>query len=98
MVSVTRKFDSLDTPANRFVKYALHKFDSICVDLVQSLQVEGQNMQAECIDEAKAIHNIIEDILKRTFLVKLEYLVLCLKTIRYYKSERGILKFLRHML
>lgn len=67
MVSVTRKFDSLDTPANRFVKYALHKFDSICVDLVQSLQVEGQNMQAECIDEAKAIHNIIEDILKEDF-------------------------------
>ena len=28
MVAVTRKFDRLDTPANRFVKFALQKFDS----------------------------------------------------------------------
>ena len=67
IVSVTRKFDSLDTPANRFVKYALHKFGSICVDLVRSLRVEGKVMQAECVDEAKKIHYIIENILREKF-------------------------------
>ena len=67
MVSVTRKFDRLDTPANRFVKFALHKFDSICVDLVQVLEADGQTMQAECIEEAKAIHKIIENIFRDNF-------------------------------
>lgn len=67
MVSVTRKFDRLDTPANRFVKFALHKFDSICVDLVQVLEADGQAMQAECIEEAKAIHKIIENIFRDSF-------------------------------
>ena len=67
MVSVTRKFDRLNTPANRFVKFALHKFDSICVDLVQVLEADGQAMQAECIEEAKAIHKIIENIFRDSF-------------------------------
>lgn len=66
MVSVTRKFDRLDTPANRFVKYALQKFDSICIDLVQTLE-EGQTMQTECLIEAKAIHKILENIFRDTF-------------------------------
>lgn len=67
MVSVTRKFDRLDTQANRFVKFALHKFDSICVDLVQILETDDQTMQAECIEEAKAIHKIIENIFRDVF-------------------------------
>ena len=67
MVSVTRKFDRLDTPANRFVKFALQKFDSICVDLVQILEIGGQTMQVECIEEAKAIHKIIENIFRDSF-------------------------------
>ena len=67
MVSITRKFDRLNTPANRFVKFALHKFDSICVDLVQVLEADGQAMQAECIEEAKAIHKIIENIFRDSF-------------------------------
>ena len=67
MVSVTRKFDRLDTLANRFVKFALHKFDSICADLVQVLETDGRAMQAECIEEAKAIHKIIENIFRESF-------------------------------
>lgn len=66
-VSVTRKYDRLDTPANRFVKFALHKFDSICVDLVQALTADGQTMQAQCIEEAKAIHKILENIFRDAF-------------------------------
>lgn len=67
MVSVTHKFDKLDTPANRFVKFALQKFDSICVDLVQALKNDGQDTQAECVEEAKAIHKIIENIFRDSF-------------------------------
>lgn len=67
MVSVTRKFDRLDTPANRFVKFALHKFDSLCVDLVQVLETDGQTVQAECLEEAKAIHKVLENIFRDTF-------------------------------
>lgn len=69
-VSVTRKFDSLDTPANRFVKYALQRFDAICVDLIKLLEV-GQSMQTECLSEAKAIHKILENIFRDTFLEKI---------------------------
>ncbi len=67
MVAVTRKFDRLDTPANRFVKYALQKFDAICIDLIDALQSDGQRMQVECIEEAKAIHKSLESVFKDTF-------------------------------
>lgn len=45
----------------------MRKFDSICVDLVQVLESDGQTMQAECIEEAKAIHKIIENIFRDNF-------------------------------
>lgn len=67
MVSVARKFDRLDTPVNRFVKFALHKFDSVCVDLVRTLEEDDHAMQAECLEEAKAIHKILEDIFRDSF-------------------------------
>lgn len=67
MVAVTRKFDRLDTPANRFVKFALHKFDSICIELTNALQSDGQGMQAECLQEAKAIHKSLESVFRDTF-------------------------------
>ena len=37
-VAVTRKYDSLDTPANRFIKYALQRFDDVCVNLIKALK------------------------------------------------------------
>ena len=67
MVSVTHKFDMLDTPANRFVKFALHKFDSVCVELIKVLEVGALTMQAECLKEAKAIHKTIENIFRDNF-------------------------------
>ena len=67
IVAVTRKFDRLDTPANRFVKFALQKFDSVCVALVNALGTNGQAMQAECFEEAKAIHRIFEGIFRDSF-------------------------------
>ncbi len=66
-VSVSRKFDRLDTPANRFVKFALLKFDSICEDLIQLLEADCQIMQAKCLEEAKAIHRVLDNIFKDAF-------------------------------
>lgn len=67
MVAVTRKFDKLDTPANRFVKFALQKFDSICLDLIDTLDISSQARQTECFEEAKAIHKMLENIFRDSF-------------------------------
>lgn len=64
-VAVTRKYDSLDTPANRFLKFALQKFDSICLELIGKLGKDGQ--QTECLKEAEAIHKSIEQIFEDNF-------------------------------
>ena len=66
-VAVARKYDGLDTPANRFVKYAFMKFDDVCLQLVQSMEAGGKCKQAECYSEALAIHNILQDIFNEPF-------------------------------
>ena len=67
MVAVTRKFDRLDTPANRFIKFALQKFDVVCTRLVSILNRDSQGIQTECLEEAKAIHKSIECIFRDSF-------------------------------
>lgn len=67
MISVTQKHDSIDTPANRFVKYALERFDTVCLELIQSLNSAGGTKQAECLSEAKAIHNMLDEIFNDGF-------------------------------
>ena len=57
-VAVTRKYDSLDTPANRFIKYALQRFDDVCVNLIEALK--GKTI--ECLMEAENLHEKIENI------------------------------------
>lgn len=66
-VSVTQKHDSIDTPANRFIKYALTKFDAICMKLIQFLSSTENLRQAECLFEAKAIHSMIKEIFNEGF-------------------------------
>lgn len=69
-VAVTRKYDSLDTVANRFVKFALKKFNLICRDLCSSLDVSkktGQNIYTECYREAAEIQRITDDLLRDRF-------------------------------
>ena len=66
-VAVTRKFDRMDTPTNRFIKFALHKFDAVCAGLISALNSEGQSMQSECLEEAKAIHKSLENIFRDSF-------------------------------
>lgn len=67
IVAVTRKIDKLDTPANRFVRYAFQKFDAICLALIDALGINGQARQTECFEEAKAIHKMLENILRDKF-------------------------------
>lgn len=67
MICVTQKHDSIDTPANRFIKYALEKFDTVCLELIQSLNSTGGPKQAECLSEAKAIHNMLDEIFNDGF-------------------------------
>ena len=67
MVAMTHKFDRLDTPANRFIKFAFQKFDSICVELKEALRADGQNLQMECMEEAEAIHRSLENIFRDRF-------------------------------
>ena len=71
-VTVTRKFDSVDTVANRFVKYALKKFKLICQKLCSSIDKfqngkSGQNMFMECYREATEIGRSTDDILRDHF-------------------------------
>lgn len=66
-IAVTRKYDNFDTHANRFVKFALQKFDFVCVALIEALETDSQSKQAECIEEAKVIHEIIDDIFRDSF-------------------------------
>lgn len=69
MIAATRKFDCLDTPANRFIKYALHRFDTVCVTLTEALDKEGQTKQAECYKEAVTIHNMLNEVFCDSFFV-----------------------------
>lgn len=67
MIAISRKYDSMDTPANRFIKFALHRFDSVCTGLIEALGKENNKMEVMCLDEARAIHGIIEDIFADAF-------------------------------
>ncbi|MDD7202371.1 MAG: DUF2357 domain-containing protein [Sphaerochaetaceae bacterium] len=66
-IAVTHKRDSLDTPANRFVKYALGIFLNICKQLTVSLDKDGAPKQTECYEEAKAIGAMLETIIRDHF-------------------------------
>lgn len=66
-VAVTRKYDSLNTPANRFVKFALSQFQEICEDLLNATTQDSCDKQAECCREAKQISELISDILQEGF-------------------------------
>ncbi len=66
-VSVTQKQDILDTPANRFIKFALEKFDDICIELIRILNTNDNTKQVECLSEAIAIHEMLGDIFNDSF-------------------------------
>ena len=67
MVAVTKKQDSVDTPANRFIKFAFEKFNVVCIELIETLNSEALVKQSECCNEAKVIHSMLEKILRDSF-------------------------------
>ena len=68
MVNVTRKFDRLDTPANRFIKFALQEVDRVCTSLMAALDKEkGYARQTECYREATALHNMLDGLFADAF-------------------------------
>lgn len=67
IVAITQKYDSMDTAANRFVKYALQKFDEICERLILVLDTGDKSKQVECLLEAQMIHAMLGDIFRDGF-------------------------------
>lgn len=64
-ISVSRKYDSFDTSANRFVKFALNTFSEICRSVIEKVELDksGRELKAE----AQKIISIIDDILYDSF-------------------------------
>lgn len=67
LVAVAKKQDSVDTPANRFVKYALQRFDQVCLDLLGQIKKQKDGNLFECYYEAESMHTMIDDILRNVF-------------------------------
>lgn len=93
-VSVTRKYDSLDTVANRFVKFALKKFNLICRELCFSLDVAKgksveQNMYTECYREALEIQRITGDILRDHFFDDIRELTIMPQNNKVLEKREG---------
>ena len=66
-IAVSKKRDSVDTVANRFLKFALEKFQVICEELIKSLESAGAEKQTECLREAANIKQMLNDILQDRF-------------------------------
>lgn len=66
-IAVTQKRNSLDTPANRFLKFALQKFNTICENLILALDDNKADKETECRNEAVLLHEMLDDILRDSF-------------------------------
>ena len=60
-----RRFDSFDTPANRFIKFALLAFENICDCVIDYLKNENQFLTY--YTEASALKKIIDNSLQDSF-------------------------------
>lgn len=64
-VSVIHKYDSYDTPANRFIKFSLVTFSDVCSKVLEKVSIDKNGK--EYFYEATKILNQIEDILQDSF-------------------------------
>lgn len=64
-VSVIHKYDSYDTPANRFIKFSLVTFRDVCSKVLEKVSIDKNGK--EYFSEATKILNQIEDILQDSF-------------------------------
>lgn len=65
MVACSRKYDSYDTPANRFIKFALSQFSEICSKVKKC--IEQSQYSSKYIEEASAIQRQIDEIMSDPF-------------------------------
>ncbi|MEE1248303.1 MAG: DUF2357 domain-containing protein [Lachnospiraceae bacterium] len=63
-VATVHKYDSYDTPANRFIKFALLTFSEVCIKVLNCVSKEDGN---KYFPEAKLIIQQIDDILCDSF-------------------------------
>lgn len=63
-IACVRKYDSIDTPANRLIKFAFERFDLICKKL---LKARDEVNASECVKEAEAMHQMFDTILHDSF-------------------------------
>ena len=75
-VAIVHKSDSLDTPANRFIKLALSFFNEICIKLCEQLKGEDNSSQYECVKEAEGLHSILDTILYDSFFEDIQDLTI----------------------
>lgn len=64
-VTTIHKYDSYDTPANRFIKFALLAFSELCEKVLKKVEIDKNGK--EYLSEAQRILNQIDDILNDTF-------------------------------
>ena len=64
-VTTIHKYDSYDTPANKFIKFALLSFSELCTKVLEKVEIDKNGK--EYFSEAKRILNQIDDILNDTF-------------------------------
>lgn len=64
-IRVERKYDSLDTPPNRFVKFALKTFRSLCDDILNAKRngKPAWGRQDTVVMEATALQNVLDEFL-----------------------------------
>jgi len=65
-IAVVHKYDSLDTPANRFLKFALNSFFEICENIEKYIKKADEKSSAY-YDEAIKVKNYISDTLNDSF-------------------------------
>ena len=64
-VAAIHKYDSFDTAANRFIKFALITFSEVCTKVINKVEVDKNGN--EYLSEASKIFNQISDILNDSF-------------------------------
>ena len=67
LITSTRKYDSLDTVANRFIKFALETFISICENIIEYLAESESNKFLSYYQEAEQLRNELELCLDDSF-------------------------------
>ncbi len=64
-VAAIHKYDSYDTTANRFIKFALITFSEVCMQVINKVEIAKNGK--EYFSEASKIFNQIEDLLNDSF-------------------------------